>query len=238
MPRYDLTSRAKDGKGRISGARSVKATQTRRKPKVRDPIRTRDVLLRAAFEEIHRSGFRGADVGSILRAARMTKGALYHHFENKESLGYAVVEEIIASIMLEKWKVPLGDAENPVDALVDVVKSTSLESHDIERGCPLNNIAQEMSPLDDGFRRRTASIFREWQGAIAKALREGKARGFVDRGVDPDEASTFLIAAYEGYISLAKNFQDAGGLKAGVASMVRFLESLRARPRPRMASTR
>jgi TetR/AcrR family transcriptional regulator, transcriptional repressor for nem operon len=49
------------------------------------------------------SGFRSADVNAILAAAGVTKGALYHHFENKEALGYAVVDEVIASRTREKW---------------------------------------------------------------------------------------------------------------------------------------
>jgi AcrR family transcriptional regulator len=47
--------------------------------------------------------FRSADVNAILAAAGVTKGALYHHFENKEALGYAVVDEVIASRTREKW---------------------------------------------------------------------------------------------------------------------------------------
>lgn len=194
---------------------------------IRDPGRTRETLLQSAFEEIHRSGFRGADIGTILQAAGVTKGALYHHFENKEALGYAVVDEVIAEIMREKWQSPLQGAEDPIDALIGIVEGTSLVAQDIECGCPLNNIAQEMSPLDEGFRRRTEAVFREWQRAIAKALWEGKVRGLVARDVDPDETSLFLIAAYEGYISLAKNFQDAAGLKAGLKTMVRYLNASR-----------
>jgi TetR/AcrR family transcriptional regulator, transcriptional repressor for nem operon len=207
----------------------IKARLASRKPAMRDPIRTREALLGAAFTEIHRSGFRGADVGTILRKAGVTKGALYHHFENKEALGYAVVDEAVADIMRQKWQVPLANVENPIDALIGIVQGTSRGKHDIECGCPLNNIAQEMSPLDEGFRRRTAKLFREWQSAIAKALREGKVRGVVDKRVDPDESSTFLIAAYEGYISLAKNSQDAAGLKAGLSAMVHYLDTLRVR---------
>jgi len=59
-------------------------------------------LLQAAFEEIYKSGFRGTDLETILRAAGVTKGAMYHHFASKEALGYAVVDEIIASITREK----------------------------------------------------------------------------------------------------------------------------------------
>src|ERR1700735_3205443 len=127
------------------------------------PIRTRASLLRAAFEEIHQSGFRGADIQTILEATGVTKGALYHHFDGKDALGHAVVDEIIAEIMRKRWIVPLRSAGNAIDALVEIVRSSPRSPEQIRCGCPLNNISQEMSPLDEGFRRRTARIFREWR---------------------------------------------------------------------------
>ena len=143
-----------------------------------------------------------------MRAAGVTKGAMYHHFDNKEALGYAVVDEVVAGIMREKWQSPLQAARDPLDALIGVVRSTSLRPEHVCGGCPLNNLSQEMSPLDHGFRRRTAKVFNDWHRAVAAALRSGKLRGMVRKEVNPDEAATFLIAAYEGYISLAKNSQD------------------------------
>src|SRR5215469_9986420 len=110
-----------------------------RTSKLRDPARTRQRLLRAAFQEMHRSGFRSADLNAILAAARVTKGALYHHFYNKEALGYAVVEEVIANNTREKWIWPLRNAKDPIDALVGIVQATSLRPEDLECGCPLNN---------------------------------------------------------------------------------------------------
>jgi TetR/AcrR family transcriptional repressor of nem operon len=115
--------------------------------KLRDPARTRQRLLRAAFQEMHRSGFRSADMNAILAAARVTKGALYHHFDNKEALGYAVVDEVLASISREKWVWPLQNAKNPIDVLVAIVQSTSCRREDLEYGCILNNLPQEMSPV-------------------------------------------------------------------------------------------
>jgi AcrR family transcriptional regulator len=195
----------------------------------RDPERTREALLQAAFGEIYRSGFRGSDVETILGSAGVTKGAMYHHFDNKEALGYAVVDEVVAGIMREKWQSPLQNARDPLDALIGVVRSTSLRPEHVCGGCPLNNLSQEMSPLDEGFRKRTAKVFNEWHGAVAAAQRGGKRRGTVRKDVNADEAATFLIAAYEGYMSLAKNSQDARGLRAGQKALVRYLETLRPR---------
>jgi TetR/AcrR family transcriptional regulator, transcriptional repressor for nem operon len=59
-------------------------------------------LLKAAFKEMHRSGFRSADLDAILAKAGVTKGALYYHFDDKEALGYAVVDEVVTSITREK----------------------------------------------------------------------------------------------------------------------------------------
>lgn len=199
----------------------------RRAAASRDPERTRRRLLQAAFEEIHRSGFRSADVDAILAAAGVTKGALYHHFDSKETLGYAIVDEVIASITHDKWLYPLRKAKNPIDTLVAIVQSTSLKPEDLKRGCPLNNLAQEMSPIDEGFRKRTAGVFKNWHDAIALALRAGQKRGVVRTDVDPDEAATFLIAVYEGYLSLAKNSQNARVLRSGQRNLIGHLESLR-----------
>lgn len=201
----------------------------RKTPTRRDPQRTRERLLHAAFEEIYRSGFRGTDLETILDTAGVTKGALYHHFDSKEALGYALVDEVILGVIREKWFRPLQNSENPIDALIGVVQSSSLRPEHIRCGCPLNNLAQEMSPLDEGFRKRLAKIFRQWQDEVAAALRQGQRRGVVRDDMDPNEAAIFLIAANEGVWSLAKNSQDVRVLKSGIKSMIRYLESLRAR---------
>lgn len=203
----------------------------------RDSERTRERLLKAAFEEIHLSGFRSADMDAILAQAGVTKGALYYHFDSKEALGYAVVDEVIADIARDKWLRPLRHPTNPVDTLVGIVQSTSLKPEDLRRGCVLNNLSQEMSPIDEGFRKRTGRLFKHWHDAIMGALRTGQKHGVVRNDVDPDEAATFLIAAYEGYFSLAKNSQDARVLRSGLRNLIGYLEGLRTR-RHRVAAGR
>jgi TetR/AcrR family transcriptional repressor of nem operon len=212
----------------LVGMLAVNRTSKRKGAGPRDPERTRKQLLKAAFDEIHLSGFRSADMDAILGQAGVTKGALYHHFESKEALGYAVVDEIIADMTHDRWLHPLRNATNPLDTLVGIVQATSMKPQDCQRGCPLNNLAQEMSPIDEGFRIRTAKLFKHWRHAIARALRTGQKQGAVRTNVDPNEAATFFIAAYEGYFSLAKNSQDARVLRSGLKNLIAFLEGLRA----------
>src|SRR6267142_6095721 len=179
-----------------------------KKRRTRDPERTRERLLQAAFREIHRSGFQSAGIDTILAATNVTKGALYYHFESKEALGYAVVEEKIAKLTRDRWLVPMRRCEGePIDILIGVVRRIPAGPQDVRAGCPLLLLAQEMSPLDEQFRKRLERIFLAWQEGIATLLRKGKSQGTVRRDVNRDEAASFLIATVEGYATLAKNAQ-------------------------------
>jgi TetR/AcrR family transcriptional repressor of nem operon len=199
----------------------------RSRPAPRDPERTRERLLQAAFCEVYRSGFQSAGLNAILAAAGVTKGALYHHFGSKEALGYAIVEEIIAPDNRGQWLGPLENCEDPIDALIGTVRELSVQPEVVRGGCPLINLAQEMSPLDAGFRQRLATIFRHWQDGVAAALRDGQNHGKVRRDLEPAQAAGLLIAMVEGYGSLAKNAQDAKVMEAGIRNIVEWLRSLR-----------
>ena len=208
--------------GMLAARKNVKPRPTR----LRDPKRTRERLLQAAFREVYRSGFQSASLDAILAAAGVTKGALYHHFDGKEALGYAIVDEIIAPDVRGQWLRPLQRGMDPIDALIGIVQGISVRPEDVRGGCPLNNLNQEMSPLDAGFRKRLAILFRAWREGIAAALREGQIHGKVRPDVEPSETAAFLIAMVEGYASLAKNAQDAKVMKAGIRNIVDWLRSL------------
>jgi TetR/AcrR family transcriptional repressor of nem operon len=204
-----------------------------RKPRSRDPERTRERLLQAAFREVYRSGFRGAGLDTILAATGVTKGALYYHFGSKEALGYAIVEEIVAALPRDKWLRPLQQSKDPIAALIDIVQATSVRPKDVQGGCPLVNLAQEMSPLDEQFRKRLERIFNGWQEGISTALRRGQSQGTVRRDLMPEETASFLIATYEGYVLLAKNAQDPKVWNVGIRNIVGWLRTLRAPGHPR-----
>src|ERR1700747_240030 len=150
-----------------------------RKRRVRDPERTRERLLQAAFREVHRSGFQSAGIDTILAATNVTKGALYYHFESKEALGYAVIEEIVAKLTRDRWMLPLQRSKDrdPIDALIGIVQAIPHRPRDVKSGCPLVNLAQEMSQLDEQFRKRLETIFHAWQEGIVSVLRRGQSQG-------------------------------------------------------------
>ncbi len=203
----------------------------------RDPDKTREALLQAAFCEIHRSGFQAASLDKILSTATVTKGALYHHFPNKAALGYAVVDEVIKPFITERWIRPVDGADDPIQTIIEHLTDLPdpMTRDAIELGCPLNNLMQEMSPVDEGFRRRLSAVIGVWQARIARALARGQGRGTVRCDIDPEKTAGFLCAAYEGIAGTAKNAQSPELWRSNLEVLADYLGGLRP---PRGASVR
>lgn len=205
----------------------AKRTAARRR---RQPDVTRERLLQAAFEEIYRRGFQGASLDTILAQAGVTKGALYHHFPDKAALGYAVVDEVVKGLLLERWLGVLEDQPgDPLSALQGMLRErlAQLKPHEVELGCPLNNLGQEMSPLDEQFRRRIAATFETWADGFACLLRQGQRDGTVRGDLDPAPVARFLVAAIEGSFGLAKSARSSSMLRSNLEVLSSFLDCLR-----------
>jgi len=177
---------------------------------IRQTDLTRGKLLQAAFNEIHLHGFQAASIANILRDTGLTKGALYHHFPTKQELGLAVVDEVVRDKFDALIFRRLRESKRPVRTLLKVIdefgKRSELEA--ITLGCPLNNLIQEMSPLDEEFKVRLNSILSTWQSVIEEVLRRDQQTGEIRSDVDCHAAALFIVSAWEGCIGIAKSQQS------------------------------
>jgi AcrR family transcriptional regulator len=88
-----------------------KSVQTRRRNEDRT-AQTRKALIEAAREHFVRQGYAGTSTPEIVEAAKVTRGALYHHFADKKELFRAVVMAEMAAVAEAIEAVPdhVGDA--------------------------------------------------------------------------------------------------------------------------------
>lgn len=194
----------------------------------KQPDVTREKILDAAYQEIHRHGFQSASLSTILAKTDLTKGALYHHFRTKDDLGYAVIEEVIRNSLDARLFAPLRESDDPIDTLLQSIQQraerTTVEM--LSLGCPLNNLMQEMSPLNDGFKQRLNAVLMEWQNTFADALKRAQRQGRVRKDVDCRAAALFLVSAWEGCIGVAKNLQSVKEFRLCMKQLEAYVRSL------------
>jgi AcrR family transcriptional regulator len=81
---------------------------------------TRRAVLAAARAAFGRKGFAQTSVEEIAAAARVTKGAVYHHFAGKEALFRAVHAEVEAEA--QAWAIAARDLkQSPIEQIVAMV---------------------------------------------------------------------------------------------------------------------
>lgn len=196
------------------------------------PDLTRQKMLEAAFAEIHRHGFQAASLSQILAETGLTKGALYHHFPDKKALGLAVVEEVVRPAMEAMMFDPLVGTEQPLATLQALFKAkTAMDDPQmVVLGCPLNNLMQEMSPVDEAFRVKLNALFQDWVDAVAAALKRGQASGEVRQEVAAEEIAFFIVSAFEGCIGMSKNTQSLSAFRGCLTQLGVYLETLKLVP--------
>jgi len=179
-----------------------------------DPEGMRRRVLDVAEASFQARGYHASSLCELMAAAGVTGGALHHHFPTKKALALAVIEERVAAAVDETWIAPVraaGSAREGVRAVFEAV-ARELEQQGFVRGCPLNNLAHELSLADPDFRSALAGIFAAWRRAIADKVRADQQAGR-EADTDPERFATLTVAAYSGAMSMAKTAQDAGPLR-------------------------
>jgi len=184
--------------------------KTEEKKRSRDPEKTRSLILEAAFQEIYEHGFQGVSIDQIIRKTNVTKGAFFHYFSTKSDLGYAIADEILRDMVLERWIRPLAAYKNPVQGILKRFKTLTdaMSDEDLVRGCPLNNLTQEMSSVDPLFRERLKAVMTLWIDETERYIKKAQENGYLKKTANTRQLAEFIVATEEGSFGMVKSMAD------------------------------
>jgi AcrR family transcriptional regulator len=176
-----------------------------------DPVAMRARILDVASAAFQARGYHSTSTHDIMRDAGVTGGALHHHFPTKKSLGLAVIKERVAPAVEETWINHVQRARTAVNGILRAFEgiAEAIDERGKVLGCPLNNLAIELSLADPEFQAAVGEVFLAWKKAIADKLKADKPAV----RVSPDELATFVVASYSGAIALAKVQQSSDPLR-------------------------
>ena len=176
----------------------------------RDAERTRWEILRTGFNEVYERGFRATSVNDIVAKTNVTKGAFFHYFPTKNDLGYAIVDEVLGEMMLQRWIRPIAAYRNPIQGMITRYRKLMEETSDVglALGCPLNNLSQEMSPVDPVFREKLRGVLDVWIEGTEMNRRRAQAQGYLRPDENPRKIAEFVVMLEEGSAAMMKNMRD------------------------------
>ena len=162
---------------------------------------TRQKLIDATFEEVYSHGYQGAALAEILKNAGVHKGSMYHYFGSKKEMALVAIQEKISQKNLGKYSKILELKSGYLEALLNSMKD--ITQRDFKRGCPIANIVQEMSNIDEDFNTTMKLIYEEFRKYI-KDILEKSIEAKEMKECDTKKMALFITSALEGAILCAK----------------------------------
>lgn len=183
--------------------------------------KTRERLLAETASLVRRQGFSRTSVNTVLEAAGVKKGALYHHFPAKDDLGLAVLTRA-----RDDFLAFLDASLDPADPLASLDRffAAALQKHretGFVGGCLWGNTALELSDSDAPHVDIVKRMFKDWIGRIESVIRAGQNLGEIRMDLPAGNLACIAVAVVEGGIMLSRLTKKEGPLKT-------CLESLRA----------
>lgn len=167
---------------------------------------TRLAILQKSFDLIYAKGYQNTSIDDIIATTKVTKGAFYYHFKNKDEMGVAIINELMKPALIEGFVTPLQNTSNPLQTIYDLIYHLLMKDEflKVEYGCPAANFTQEMTPWNVDFSMAIKSITEQWNKLMISAIEKGKKEGLVNKSVNAKQVTLFVMSGYWGIRNFGK----------------------------------
>lgn len=197
----------------------------------RDGSRTRTLLLDAAQDLVLQNGFGSTSVDQILEASGSSKGAFFHHFENKRALAHALVARWVDADleMLGHGLDAAAGAGGAVDRVLAFVGFFENWSGDLtaeEANCLYIATLTERDLIDEATEGEIGRAITGWREALAAMLRDAYDEAGVVDGPDAEDLADHLFVTFEGAFLMCRALGSPEPMGRQLRVLRQLLESL------------
>lgn len=175
------------------------------------------------LELMRRQGYAATSVKEVAEAALAPTGSLYHYFPHgKQQIATAALRTS-ASAYAALIPLHFQPHEDLSDGLRSLFQAAAVDLRDSGwlTLCPVGSVASEVAGTDPNLRYVCGEVFSGW-------IDEASAY-FVDRGVSPRSARSFVtavLAGLEGAFVMARTLRTTEPLEVARDALTAYLESL------------
>jgi len=179
---------------------------------------TKQRLLEAGLAMLLERGYNDLGIQDLLDATGVLKGSFYHHFQDKEDFGLQVVELYMQGVHAG-LDACLTDLTRPPLERVRGFFEATREKYRTEGylGCLLGGLGQELSGVNQRFRRKIEGCLSIVAQRIAGCLEEARQRGDLSPDANARAMANLLVDCWEGAALRTRLSRDPAPLDAMLA---------------------
>ena len=198
------------------------------------PTSSRAALLDAALRLVRRQGWSATSVNDLCRAAGVTKGTFFHHFESKEALGVAAAQhwgDFTGALFRAADYHHIAD---PLDRILGYLDfRAQLADGPLEAiTCFAGTTIQETFATSEPIRAACGKTIDDHMAVLAGDLRAAIDRYPPREPVTPEDLALHIQTVLQGAFVMAKARNSNAPVQAALAHLKRYLAQLFDRPVP------
>jgi TetR/AcrR family transcriptional repressor of nem operon len=161
---------------------------------------TRKKILEVGSRIIHQKGFNNTGIQEILNEADVPKGSFYFYFKSKEDFGLALIDEFDSLVGGHLASILAIDTLSPLERLKSFFSffRNFFQEENCTRGCPIGNLSQELSDINEIIRKRLDESFNKLGSLIETCLYEAREKGDFQNDIPVPEIASYIINSWEG----------------------------------------
>jgi TetR/AcrR family transcriptional regulator, transcriptional repressor for nem operon len=187
---------------------------------------TTQYILETVAPVFNRYGYAGTSMSEITKATKLTKGAIYGNFENKEKLAVEAFNYHIRKVIglvSEKMDVETS----PVKKLKALTNFYRNYYHLTKKygGCPILNVGVDSKHQNPALLKRVREVMVKLQEHIANIIKDGMTQKQFKKDIKPDVLALRILSQIEGGIFITNLMDSEDHMKDVMDQIDKMIES-------------
>ena len=172
-------------------------------------------ILKSAIKLFVKKGYNATSVAEIMKAAGLTRGALYCHFKTKEHLAHEIIKLFEDKFLKNMVAFVEESGGSPLTRIENMIRfDIRFAGENPELCLFMTLISAEMCGSGERLESHLKTFYRKWREFVAGILEEGKKTGELNQGINCGMLALVIMGAHDGVLLHLKMNRDITDLAA------------------------
>ncbi len=187
---------------------------------------TRTLIIEQAAPIFNKYGYAGTSMSQLTQAIKMTKGAIYGNFKDKDEIALAAFDFNFSKIS-QRVQAVVSAKENACDKLI-ALASLYLDSFSevsMDGGCPILNAAVDSDNVHEPLKKKVSLAIDAWMQTIVTIIYRGIKEKQIQKNARPEHFASVFISLIEGGTVLSKTTGNTIHLSRNIDHIIHMVNS-------------
>jgi AcrR family transcriptional regulator len=171
--------------------------------------KTKQFILEKVAPIFNKNGYSATSMSDITEATKLTKGAIYGNFKNKEELALASFDYNVYFVV-NKIKNIITTIDSPIAKMYAI--TNFYRDYYIHRinfgGCPILNVGIDANFTNPKLFKRVKTLITKMQDSIAKIIADGQEQNEIKNEIDAHLYGARIFSLIEGSVFTSTMLKD------------------------------